>query len=262
MNASPDAGPESLLLALLLMMPRVTGVLLVLPLMPASLVGGLSRNAIILSIALFLTPAAIDSVAMIGDTYRWFGIMVKEVLVGALIGLALGTIFWVAAGVGFLIDNQTGTQNASIFDPMSGAPSGPTSSFLQQFVTVLFLASGGMIALIDLLVQSYSIWPVEKPLPLMRPQVVEFVVQQTALIIERTLLLAAPVIVVLLLLDLGLGIVNRFVPTIDAFTLAMPIKSLAAILMLALFLNFIFDAIGRYFSFSDESLRILIEAFR
>ena len=48
--------------------------------------------------------------------------------------------------------------------------------------------------------------------------------------------LAAPVIITVFVSEFGLGLMNRFAPQLNVFVLAMPVKSLVAMIVLIIYL--------------------------
>jgi type III secretion protein T len=61
------------------------------------------------------------------------------------------------------------------------------------------------------------------------------------------ILIAAPIMAILFLIDIGSGLVGRFLPQLNIFLQAMPIKSAVAFFLLILYLNFIADYIKDVF---------------
>jgi type III secretion protein T len=64
---------------------------------------------------------------------------------------------------------------------------------------------------------------------------------QLARLVHIAVLLSAPVIVAMFLAEVGLALISRFVPQLDVFFLAMPIKSGLAVLVLLVYLATLFD---------------------
>ena len=75
----------------------------------------------------------------------------------------------------------------------------------------------------------------------MRPETMVVFLEQFNRIVEITLLLSSPVIVVMFLAEMGLALVSRFVPQLQVFFLAMPIKSAIAMLVLMLYMGTLFE---------------------
>jgi type III secretion protein T len=226
--------------------PRVATFLLVLPLFGPKTFRGVALNVFVLSQIIFLLPllesAASASAPHFSEIDRVM-IVVKEVFVGGLLGFSLATVFLVAQSVGYLIDLQTGSNNSATFDPTTNHEEGPMSGFLLQFVIALFLAGGGLLHMLGLLFESYAVWPIESWFPKIDVSLRDYVSAQSTSILQLIVKLAVPVVMILLLVEIGLGLMNRFAPQLDVFHLAMPIKGCLATLILIVFLGFMYDSI-------------------
>jgi len=187
----------------------------------------------------------------------WVLIAAKEAMIGLLLGLGFGIFIWAMQSVGDLIDFQTGAGNAAFFDPVAGHDNGPTGEFLGWLVIILFVASGGLLALLGVLVDSYRLWPVASFFPHVGQVLEEFAVRQGDTLFLWIVKLATPVILVLLLVELGLGLISRVAPQLNVFVFAQPIKSLLAVLMMFLFLHFVYQSLQEFLRPSNGVLEFL-----
>jgi len=247
---------ESFFKPVLLMLPRIAAVFTIVPFLSSHVLSGLVRSSLILMLALFFSPMIIDQLPEY-STALWLLIVLKEALIGIMLGLSFSIFFWAIQTVGELIDFQTGAGNASFFDPISGHAGGPTGNFLVQLLTTLFITIGGMLIMLGILVDSYQIWPVTSFFPDIGKVLVHFVVHQGGTLLSWIVKLAAPVILVLLLAEIGLGLVNRFAPQLNVFIFSLPLKSYLATLMLLLFLMFIFDLLQGFLKPGNDALNFM-----
>jgi type III secretion protein T len=238
---------EELFKPMLMLLPRIFAVFVVFPMLSNAALQGWVRNGIVLGIGCVLYPhvAAAQPTAPL-SALAWTALAAKEVFIGLVIGFVVSIFLWVVENVGQLIDFQTGSSNASVFDPLTGHESGPTARFLLQLVSALFLASGGFLTLLGLLFDSYKVWPVFSFYPELSVALQSFLLQQTDSLMVMTVKLAAPIVLILVVAELGLGLVNRFAPQLNVFMLAQPIKGALAIFMLAMFLTFLFDSLKNF----------------
>ena len=247
---------------LLASVPRLAGAFLLIPLFSRRTMRGLIRNEFILVLALFVYPnASADSAWFVAAPVSIVWIIVKEALIGVTLGFFLGTILWVAQNVGYLIDLQAGSQNATVFDPLHEHEDGPTAVFMLQFVIALLLSGGGLLAMLDVIFDSYRIWPISHSSPVLDQLFVAGISARADTLLSLTLRFAAPVVVLLLLIEGGLGLINRFAEQLDVYTLAMPIKSLVASFVLLIFASFIYDSIRGVLGQDAEVLRTLHGVF-
>jgi type III secretion protein T len=242
---SPEvAALESLFGAIALSLPRVAAIFMVVPFLSAPMIPGLARAGLTFMAALFMAPAAGDLPSL--SIAAWLLIAAKEALIGTLLGLGFSVFIWALQSVGELIDFQTGSSNATFFDPLGGHQSGPTSQLLGWLVITLFVSAGGLKALLGAVADSYRLWPVASFFP--KPGLVleQFAVRQGDTLFNWTVKLAAPVIFVLLLVELGMGLVGRIAPQLNVFVFAQPLKSLLAVLMMLLFLGLVYDSLQEF----------------
>lgn len=232
---------ESLLTPVALTLPRLLAVFVVTPFIAPELVGGLTRSALVLILAIFISPVTGDLPSL--TFVSWLLIAVKETLIGVLLGLGFGIFVWAIQSVGDLIDFQTGSANAPFFDPVGGHEGGPTGGFLMRLVITLFVSSGGLLAMIGVIVDSFRIWPVGSFYPHVGQVIEQFAMQQGDTLFLWTVKLAAPVVFVLLLVEMGIGLIGRAAPQLNVFVFTQPLKSLLANLVLALFLYFLYDSL-------------------
>lgn len=253
------AAVEALFTQTALMMPRLFTVFAVMPFLSGSLLPGLVRNGLLLMLALFFSPAAGDLPGSL-SLGQWVLLASKEALIGLMLGLGFGIFIWAIQSVGDLIDFQTGAGNSSFFEPVAGRDNGPTGEFLGWLVITLFVAGGGLLAMLGVLADSFRLWPVSSFTPNLGAVLEQFVLRQGDTLFVWIVKLGAPVITVLILVELGMGLVGRVAPQLNVFVFAQPLKSLAATLMLLVFLHFVYESLQQFLSPSNGVLEFLRQA--
>lgn len=225
---------------ILLALPRVSAAIIVAPLFPTTLFPVLLRGAVGVSLSLYLYPHMAAQMPPELPLLSWMALVAKESLIGALIGLAVGTLIWAFECAGALFDFQVGFANAPFFDPFGGHDSGALSMLMVRLGTVLFVAAGGLEVLASLLFESFRLWPVVSFFPSLS-HFGDFAGGEIRSFMEVVVRLAAPVVLLLALIDLGFGLVSRVVPQLNVFFFTMPIKGALAALMIALYLSYVSD---------------------
>jgi type III secretion protein T len=110
-----------------------------------------------------------------------------------------------------------------------------------QAAMVYLLISGGFFLLLQLVYASYDIWPVYSLLPKFSEAMPTVLLGQMDRLMTLAVLFSAPVIFSMFLAEVGLGIVSRFVPQLQVFFLAMPIKSAIAIFVFSVYVSTLFE---------------------
>ena len=228
-------------------LPRLTAAFLILPLLTKAFVPRQIRIGLMLVLGLAIYPAMAVSFSQenwfLGD---WIVFVAKEFFIGGLIGYSVGILLWALAAMGELIDNQAAFTNAQIFNPFGGHSGGPFSAFMAQFGGILFIGLGGLKVFIQILYESFLLWPPSSFWPVLRVSFLDFTISSSGSLLEIATRLAAPIIGTLLIIEIGIGLINRAAPQFNAFYASMPIKAAAAFLMLALLLSQIVDAVRLY----------------
>lgn len=219
---------QQLLLAYTLLLPRILCCFVVMPILSKQMLGGgLVRNGVACSLALFIYPAVAGTL--------------PATLTGLELALVIGFVatipFWAIEATGFIIDNQRGASIASTLNPTLGSQTSPTGLLLTQTLITLFFSGGAFLMLLGALFQSYVSWPVATFFPYVGEQWVVFFYSQFSQLLSLCVLLAAPLLIAMFLAEFGLALISRFAPSLNVFILAMPIKSIIASFLLVIYLN-------------------------
>ena len=168
----------------------------------------------------------------------WLIIIIKESIIGLILSFTLCMPFWVVTGLGEILDNQRGATISDSIDPVNGVQSSILSGFLNFAFGAIFFASGGMRLLMEVMVQSYQILP--------RGSSLEGVHWEQAgnllvVLMQNSILLAAPVMLVMMIAEMLLGVFARYCPQLNPFSLSLTIKSFIAF---AVFLFYGFNSLS------------------
>jgi type III secretion protein T len=229
---------------LLAALPRIGAAVTVAPLFPTTLFPALLRSAVGVSLSLYLYPHMAAHMPADMAPLLWMALIAKEVLIGALLGFAVGALVWVFESVGAIIDFQIGFSNAEIFDPFGGHDAGPLGRLMTRLGLILFVVGGGLQVFASLLFESFHLWPVTSFFPTVTEQLANFAGGSARSLAELTVRLAAPAVLLLALVDVGFGLVGRVVPQLNVFFFTMPLKGALAALMIALYLSYLADVVA------------------
>jgi type III secretion protein T len=198
--------------------------------------------------------AAEDPLLRERDMLWWTMILAKEALLGLALGTLLGLPLALFEGLGAMIDTQSGANSSSVYNPLAEAELGVWAGLLRMMGATLIVSTGLLAASVELGLWSYRAWPVSVLAP---PFDIDGG-QALALFqrfMEKLLLLAFPVVFVLLLLELAVGRMARPVPQLNVFTVAMPVKAVAAVMVLMIELLFLLDGVVDLLRFPIVAVR-------
>lgn len=158
---------------------------------------------------------------------------VKEALIGVMLGFFCQLFFFTIQIAGGLMDMQMGLAMANVIDPRTGAYIPITGNFKSILATLYFLSINGHHVLINGLLRSYQMVPIDRVwVPMNSEQMLWFIVHAFGSMFSSAFLMATPIVVSLFLVDLSLGIIAKSVPQFNIFVVGLPIKLLASFLML------------------------------
>ncbi len=229
-------------LALAFTQPRILAMFVVIPIFNRAILPGMLRMAIAAAFGVVAAPMLLPHVSPLQvDAIAIVGIVVKEAMIGFVLGMLVAVPFWAFEGIGFLIDNQRGASIAATLNPLTGNDSSPMGILFNQAFIVFFFVSGAFNLMLELLYHSFSLWNVFTWTPHLKPETMPVLIEQVMRLVKLALLLASPALVAMFLAELGLALVSRFVPNLQVFFMAMPIKSALAVLVLMIYMATLFE---------------------
>ncbi|WP_017901915.1 type III secretion system export apparatus subunit SctT [Pseudomonas asplenii] len=218
------------LAAALVASARWAPIFFMLPFLNSGVLTGASRQAVLVLVALGFWPSAGIALPAL-DTLAFAGLLIGEVGIGILLGCLLCWPFWVLHGMGSLIDNQRGAMLGSTVDPANGVDTSELSNFLQLFATVIYLEGGGLQLMVETLARSYQLCAPghDCEIDLSRLQVL------LDGLLGKILVISAPVVASLLICEVLLGLLSRYAPQMNAFSVSLTVKGLVALAVLMLY---------------------------
>lgn len=232
---------KAVLLMLALCTTRIYALGMVFPPMNDQVLQGVVRNGVCLLLGLYVSwGQPLHMVDHIG-TLQLTLLLLKEALLGVLLGFAASIVFWVAEGVGELIDNLSGFNSVQQNNPTSGQQSTPVGNLLSNLANACFWMLGGMTVLAGVVFESYRWWPLDRISPEWSGVLQSFLQVHLTQLMRSQIVLAAPLLLVLLLIDIGIGLLSKAADKLEPNSLGQPIKGAVALLMLALLVALFFQ---------------------
>ncbi len=249
--------------AFLLSTPRFVGIAVFMPFLRAPQVPMMARNAVIIALGLVIWPliwSEIEDGQMGGHIL--FALVIKETMIGLILGFILSLTFMIPQAIGDLIDNQRGASIASVFNPAFGGQASPLGLLLSQAFLVWFIAAGGMIIFMEFMFTSFAILPVTSFLPEHDPALFEHISRALSAFLKLAFVVAGPVVLSMLISEIALGLVSRFAPQLNVFFISMSLKSIIAIAILLFYFGNMLGHIWREGLFFETGYNFLHEAVR
>lgn len=182
--------------------------------------------------------------------------MVEQAVIGGAIGLALQLTMAVVSMLGFLASSQIGFSMAQMNDPINGQQSDVVSAMLGLVAILVFFAIDGHLVLVGVLGQSLKAWPVGSSY---QPLLLQTVALNVGWVFAAAILLALPIVFSTLVVQIGLGFLNRVAPSLNLFSLGFSLVTLFGLMMLAQVVRFIPE---HYVQMTNQVLEMLQQQMR
>lgn len=180
-------------------------------------------------LGLALGLATYDLVEPVQDTATFLVTAILQ----AFIGFALGFVIFVAIeairAAGSLIDLSGGFSMAQAFDPMS-MTNGAVFSKLYGWLALvlLFVTNGYQLVILGL---ARSFWAVPVGAQFSWGTLASQLSTASGQLLVAAMEIGGPLLIVLFLTDIGLGLLTRVAPALNAFALGFPLKILITVLI-------------------------------
>ncbi|KUP07122.1 flagellar biosynthesis protein FliR [Bacillus coahuilensis m2-6] len=191
----------------------------------------------------------------------YFLLILKEAMVGLLIGFAAYMIISAIQIAGGFIDFQMGFAIANVVDPQTGMQSPITGQYLYTFALLLLLSVNGHHIMLDGIFHSYQFIPIDSMLPFENESIVLFITTAFSRVFVIAFQISAPVVATLFLVDIALGIVARTVPQLNIFVVGFPIKIAVSFIILILVMGSMMIVIQQTFEYMFITMRDLMKLF-
>jgi len=190
-----------------------------------------------LILSLAVGVAAMNSVVFEMPTggiasFAGISLVISEVLAGLAMGFALQIGYAAAFVAGETIANAMGLGFASMIDPQSGQSTQVVGQFLSIIATFLLLAMDGHLLLINYVVQSYQAMP-PGGAALSNDAIYGLVMFGGALL-GAGVTVALPVGFALILIQLVMGMLARSAPSLNIFSVGIPVALIVGLILLAI----------------------------
>jgi flagellar biosynthetic protein FliR len=186
--------------------------------------------------------------------------ILRELLVGLLMGFIVYLFFSVVQSAGGFMDLQVGFAMANIVDPHTGVSAPLLGNFKYMLLIVVFLMMNGHHFLLTGLMDSYKWIPLDNELfsRFMSGSVTDFLTRAVASMFLLAVQMAAPLVVAMFLTDVGLGFLTKSAPQFNVFVIGIPLKLLIGLFLLVLIMPGLGSLFETLFTIMFNSLEQLL----
>ncbi len=173
------------------------------------------------------------------------GLFAYEFIVGIFFGSLIRLIMSTLETIGFVIALQTGLSNAVVLNPALATQSPLPSAFMSIIGLTLMFVTGVDQYLLRGMMATYQVFPPGAALPVgdMAQSFTHAMSNSFSVGVE----LASPFIVIGLLMFVALGVMQKLMPQVQLFLVALPVQIWGGLLLLAITLSAMMTVWLHYF---------------
>lgn len=185
-----------------------------------------------IGLAFFMSVIVYRAIPLDGVEYQtvlgYAVIVIKEAIVGLLVGYSANICVSILNFAGHLIDMEIGLSMVSLFDPITNSNVTISGSFYTYLVTMMLMISGMYQYVLAAVIETFRLIPLNGAVfssERILGSMIEFLTNYIVLGFR----LCLPVFVSLILLNAILGILAKVSPQLNMFAVGMQIKILAGL---------------------------------
>lgn len=225
---------------------RLSALVTVVPIFGDRSIPKRMRVAFALSISFVVFPTVRELLPPMPESlFVLVGLFIKEITIGAMLGLMMRFLLSSLHTAGTVIAFQTGLSASQAFDPAMGQQSVVVAAFLNLLAITLILVTDLHHLMIQGMTHSFYKFPVGETL-----MMADFATTATQMVSSSFLLgfhLASPFLVYGMIYNLGLGLLARMVPGFQVFFIGMPVNILMGFTLIMILIGSIMTLfLGRF----------------
>jgi flagellar biosynthesis protein FliR len=224
-------------------MLRIGAFYFAIPIIGARTVPARLRIILTLFTTMMIAPVLPTAPVTLLLSAEGFLMVIQEVLIGLALGFCMQVVLHVFILAGQFMAMKMGLGFAAMNDPSSGVSVTVLSQFYLLLSTLLFLSSNGHLVVLQLLIDSFTTFPVGGSG--MNSAHFSTIVAMGSWMFSAALLITLPLFTSLMIVNMSFGVMSRSAPQLNVFTVGFPITLIFGFILmwftLANFLPVYFD---------------------
>lgn len=168
-------------------------------------------------------------------------IVLKEAMVGLVIGLSVQLCNLIASFAGTITDMQIGLSMVSLFDPSTNQQVTITGSIYQQFLTVALIITGMYQFILRALVDSFTIIPINGA-QIHPDRMLQVMLDYTRDYMVIGFRICLPIFIITFITNVVLGVMAKVSPQINMFSVGIQIKIVVGLMIMFITATMMNDA--------------------
>lgn len=185
-------------------------------------------------------------------------LVIREAIVGLLIGLSANFCTYILGFAGHIIDMGIGFSMVTMLDPVARVQTSVSGNLYSYFVMFMLLATNMHYYILSAIIDSFQLIPVGKAVlhPNLYELMVHFIVDYFVIGFRITL----PIFATTLLVNIVLGIMAKVAPQMNMFVVGMQLKIIVGLLVLFMIIELIPQVSDFIFTEMKTMMNLMMKA--
>jgi flagellar biosynthetic protein FliR len=215
--------------------------------------------ALVLSILVYSAESGTGTDFTVDSSLEFGILLIKELIVGFLLGLVLELLDMVFTFAGSVMDFQMGISMAQVYDPQTGVQVAMTGKILQIYYLLIFFAVDGHLALMKIILTAGELVPYGQVG--LSTQAGELALDIFYDSVVLAIKLAFPIIAFEFILEVVVGILMKINPQVNIFILSIQLRLLCGFIMMIILVDpiqdFVGTAISQFMKYLTQILKLM-----
>lgn len=239
----------------LLVFVRLAACFMINPIFSRNSIPNMTRMAIVLILTCIVVPNVSGSGLENINTVAMVGLIVKEAMIGAVLGFIIQLFMYMLALAGDMIDTANGLSMAKVMNPATDIQSGAAGSILTYLFVLLVFVSNSHLVMIRAFIYTFECIPVSSFVNI--SSICTFVISTFISVFNLCIRLFLPFVACELILEITLGVLMKMIPQIHVFVINIQLKIIVGLALMLVLSGTLGDSMSTYI---DTSLTALQEA--
>ncbi|WMM26607.1 flagellar biosynthetic protein FliR [Tissierella sp. MB52-C2] len=224
----------------LFVMVRTSGIFIFSPFFSSQNIPNTMKVGLTFFISLLITSYLPTSSNFANEVLLF--IILKELMVGIIIGFISYGFFSTFYVMGQIIDMKIGFGMANVIDPLNKTQVPLMGNFYYILSFLLLMSVNGHHLIISALVNSYEFLPIGSFK--YTGDTLNLLINSLAKSFEIGFKLSAPIVAIIFITDIVLGIISKTIPQMNVFVVGMPLKVIIGLLIIIISMPIFFTTVN------------------
>ena len=188
-------------------------------------------------------------------------IVLKEAMVGLLVGFSVTLCQQIAAFAGSVVDMQIGLSMVSMMDPATNQQVTITGSLYSQYLTMALILTGMYQYILRALVDTFTLVPINGAM-INSDRMLEVMIDFMKDYIVIGFRICLPIFIITFMTNVILGVLAKVSPQMNMFSVGIQIKIIVGLVIMFITVTMLADASNFILINSKEMIRKFVESMQ